>query len=103
MDKIKVGMQIPDHIKFADLKLARDPDGMVSFDWEPIEAICHASGVDIDLLKLGPEDNASALINAWYRAHINAGGEPDPVQEDLIAEIALEDAAGSASFAPGRA
>lgn len=98
-----MGITIPDHIKFADLKLARDADGMVSFDWAPIEAICLASGVDVTLLKNGPEDNASALICAWYRSHINAGGEQDPVQEDLLTEIAMEDAAGSASFAPGRA
>lgn len=103
MDKIRLGITIPDHISFADLKLSREPNGMVSFDWAPIEAICRASGVDIAILKDGPDDNVSALIVNWYQAHRAAGGKSDPVQDDLITEITLEDAAGSASFPPGRA
>lgn len=33
-----------DDLSFSDLHLARDPDGALSFDWEPIERICAASG-----------------------------------------------------------
>ena len=38
---------IPENIRFSDLRLARDADGMVSFDWTPIDAICKASGIDL--------------------------------------------------------
>lgn len=45
-----------------------------------------------------------ALIINWYSAHINAGGDRDPVADDLIAEVMAEDAAGQPhSFPPGRA
>lgn len=95
---------IPDDVEFADLKLARDADGAVSFDWTPIEHICAASGMPIELLRDGPEDNVGGLIMAWYRAHRDSGGPLDSVAEDLIAEAAAEDAAGQPySHAPGRA
>ena len=95
---------IPNDVKFTDLKLQRDADGAVSFDWTPIERICRASGLDAALLRDGAEDNVSALIMGWYRAHIDAGGERDAVQDDLIAEAITEDAAGQHySHEPGRA
>ena len=95
---------IPDDIEFADLQLARDPDGALSFNWGPIERICAASNVPIELLRDGPEDNVAGLITRWYMLHLEHGGEPDAVKDDLIAETLLEDAAGQhVSHAPGRA
>ena len=95
---------IPDGVEFADLRLQRDPDGAVSFDWTPIERICAASGLAVTVLREGPEDNVAGLIMHWYGAHRAAGGTPDPVQEDLIAETLIEDAAGQPySLPPGRA
>ena len=94
---------ITDDVRFSDLRLQRDADGAVSFDWTPIERICAASGLDVAVLRAGPEDNVSGLIAQWYIAHRAAGGEPDPVQEDLIAEVRAEDAAGQPySHEPGR-
>jgi hypothetical protein len=50
------------------------------------------------------EDNVSGLIIGWYQAHRQQGGEPDPVAEDLIAEVLAEDAAGqNTSLPPGSA
>jgi hypothetical protein len=95
---------IPADVLFSDLKLARDADGQVSFDWRPIERICAASGLDIGLFRDGPEDNLAALLASWYQSHRTAGGERDPVYEDLIGEVQAEDAAGQRySHAPGRA
>lgn len=95
---------IPDDLTFSDLKLARDPDGAVSFEWAVIERICEASGLPVEVLRDGPEDNVGGLITTWYRAHRQHGGEPDPVAEDLIAEVLIEDAAGQPfSHQPGRA
>jgi hypothetical protein len=46
----------------------------------------------------------STLLARGYSAHLAAGGEPDPVQEDLIAETRAEDAhGGGLSHQPGRA
>lgn len=97
-------IKIPDDVQFADLKLARDSDGRVSFDWSPIERICEASGVDPAIFRDAPEDNVSGLIVAWYAEHLRGGGARDPVQDDLIAEAALEDELGGGiSHQPGRA
>lgn len=94
MQKKLTRLAIPDDLAFEALKLTRDPrTGEVAFDWAPIEAICEASGVDVEVFKHGPEDNVSALIVAWYRAHLAGGGAPDAVQEQLLAEVAAEDAA----------
>jgi len=103
-EKMIAQIAIPGDVLFADLKLARDPDGQVSFDWSPIEKICAASGLDIAHLRDGPEDNVAALIVAWYAEHLRNGGARDPVEDDLIAETVAEDAAGQHhSLPPGRA
>ena len=95
---------IPEGLDFADLRLERDADGAVSFDWDVIERICQASQLPVELLRAGPEDNVAGLITHWYMAHRQRGGAADPVAEDLIAEVRAEDAAGQAySHAPGRA
>ncbi len=103
-DKMLAQITIPDDVRFSDLHLARDADGMVYFDWRPIERICEVSGIDVALLRDGPEDNVSSLVVAWYAEHLRHGGERDPVQDDLIAEMLAEDTAGQhVSLPPGRA
>jgi len=81
---------IPEAVDFADLNLARAASGEVSFAWEPIERICEASGIDVAIFREGPEDAVGDLITAWYAAHRQRGGKPDPVQEALIAEALSE-------------
>lgn len=95
---------IPEDLQFFDLNLARDSDGSVSFDWGVIERICTASGLPVELLRDGPEDNIAGLLIGWYQAHRQRGGGADPVAEDLLGEVHAEDAAGQhVSHAPGRA
>ena len=90
-----IRIQIPDDLDFAALKLSRDPLTLdVSFDWAPIEAICALSGIDIRQFSEASEDNVSELIYQWYREHLLRGGSPDPVQEQLWAEVQAEVAAG---------
>ncbi len=92
MERKLTRLAIPDGVEFEALKLTRDPKtGEVEFDWAPIEAICAASGVDVAVFKSRPEDNVSALIVAWYRAHRAGGGAADAVQEQLLAEVEVED------------
>lgn len=95
---------IPPGLAFADLKLARDADGMVSFDTAVIARIEAASGLPDGHFMAQAEGALADLVTQWYRAHLAAGGAPDPTQEDLIGEVRAEDAAGQhASHAPGRA
>jgi hypothetical protein len=100
-----VSVVIPAGLEFSALRLQRHADnGDVSFDWAPIEAICQANGLDVALFRDGPEDNVSALVVAWYAEHLARAGARDAVQDELIAEAALEDARGGGlSHQPGRA
>jgi len=98
-----VRVRIPDSLQFSDLQLTRDADGMVSFDWSPIEQICTASALDVTDFRDGPEDNVAGLIIQWYQMQRQYGGPTDPVAEDIIAETRLEDERGSPSHTPGRA
>lgn len=96
-------IRIPDGLTFADLKLRREPDGSVSFDRAVIARVCEASGIDAARF-CADEDALSSLLVAWYRAHRAQGVAPDPVEEDLIAEVRAEDAhGGGISYPPGRA
>jgi hypothetical protein len=92
-----------DDIAFSELKLAREPDGSVSFDIETIRRVCEASQIDADTV-LHNEDNLVELITSWYFMNCDNGGESDPIAEDLILEVHAEDAfGGGISHQPGRA
>lgn len=77
---------VPDDVDFADLHLVRNADGAVSFDWAPIERICEASGLSVDVLKGGPVDNVVELITGWYGEHRRHGGASDATAEGWLAE-----------------
>ncbi len=98
-------ISIPQGMTFADLRLGRDPQtGDVSFDTAIIERIERESGLPPGFFMGQHEDAVASLITGWYSAHRAAGGAADPVADDLIAEVAAEDAAGQHySHAPGRA
>jgi hypothetical protein len=91
---------IPDNLDFSDLRLARDLDGSVSFDWGVFERVCKASGLPVEL----SSDDVTNLLVGWYQAHRQHGGDPDPTAEDLIAEVLIEESKGQiVSHKPGRA
>lgn len=92
---------IPDGLSFADLNLRRESDGDVSFDTAVLRRICEASRIDPEHILDAGEDAVSGLIVAWYAAHIERGGAPDPVAGDLIAEALAEGERGS--HKPGKA
>lgn len=69
-----------------------------------MERICAASGLPVEMFRDAPEDNVSGLVVAWYLVHRRHGGEPDPVADDLFAEVLAEEMAGqTVSHPPGRA
>lgn len=82
----KFRIQVPSNVDFADLELRRNQDGSVSFKWEPIEAICEASGVSSDLFRLGGAEDIACLFVVWYVAHLARGGAKDAVQEELLSD-----------------
>jgi hypothetical protein len=96
---------IPAGVEFADLCMSRDvDDGQVRFKVAPIEAICEASALDLGEILQGPQPLVGLLIAAWYTAHLQRGGLPDPVQEDLMEEVRLqEEHGGGFSYPPGHA
>jgi hypothetical protein len=102
---IELRATIPEGLSFADLHLSRDAeDGAVVFAMEPIEAICEASGLDIEEVVEGPEPTICVLIAAWYEFHLQNGGAPDPVQEDFLEETRLELERGHGfTYPPGHA
>ena len=104
MEKMTL-ITIPAGMTYADLKMSRDPEtGDVEFDTSVIERIEAASGLPVGFFMSQHEDVLATLLTSWYRQHLDLGGDIDPVQEDLIAEVKIEDKAGQVfSFAPGRA
>lgn len=100
----QVAINIPEGLSFAALSLARDSDGGVSFDPAVIAEVERASGLPAGFFEGQPEGALARLIVTWYGAHLAAGGERDPVAEDLITEARAEDALGGGfSHQPGRA
>lgn len=92
----KTYIVIPDDVQFHDLNLTRDPvTSMVAFDMDPLERICEANDLDISMFADDGDGKMGGFLNAWYRAHRENGGAPDPVQEQLIAEVAAEEAFGA--------
>lgn len=104
MPPTPITLSVPSGLSFSALGMRRDADGEVSFDWTAIERLCELNGLDVDRFRRSDEGAVGGLIVAWYKAHLAAGGERDPVQDDLIAEVEAEDRFGSSvSHAPGRA
>lgn len=95
---------IPAGLDFSDLALSRTADGDIEFSTDVIEQIAIANGLPHDFFMTQPESVVSELITLWYAHHKAAGGSIDQTAEDLIAEVAAEDAAGQAySYQPGKA
>lgn len=95
---------IPADLDFADLKLLRTADGDVSFSTDVISRIEAASGLPDGFFMSQPEDVLGELITKWYNAHRADGGPEDPIAEDLISEVRIENVAGqNVSLRPGRA
>lgn len=90
--KALVQVRIPADLHFCDLRLRRQPGGDISFDLAVMARVLDASGVP---RAAATEDLHSGVIVGWYRMHREQGGAPDPVVEQMIAEVREEDASGA--------
>jgi hypothetical protein len=93
----------PDGLNFADLALEREPvTRRLLFLPAPLGALCVVNGLDPEET-LADEDLSCWLICERYLAHRLAGGEPDPVAEAILADVAELEATGIAVLLPGSA
>ena len=85
----KVQITIPAEVDFSDLRLARDPvSGDISFEGDIVQNICTDNNLPFQI------DAINALLVAWYAYHRRHGGAPDPVMEQIVAEIEAEAVTG---------
>lgn len=73
---------IPPDLNFFDLHLRWNEDGAVLFDWDAIERLCAASGIDCGQFRQSGATNVARLINCWYEVHLRNGGPVDMVKEE---------------------
>lgn len=104
MNKVFVEVRIPRGTEFTDLEIRREGDGSVSFNMDVIAKVLEHSGVPMRMFTKTGEINVIRFLVNWYKVHLERGGDPDPVIEDLFLEKELESKAGQHySFPPGRA
>lgn len=100
MPQLKI--RLPEDIDFASLHLSRDPvTRQISFESEPIEALCERSGIDPEIFLNGPQINVAGLLAAWYAEHLRSGGQRDPVADQIFIEAITEAHYGEARVQPG--
>jgi hypothetical protein len=94
-------MKIPEELTFAHLALEREPvTGPLLFAPTALADVCRLNGMDPGAT-LADEDLSCWLICEWYVVHRDAGGEPDPVAEEILAKVAELEATGIAALQPG--
>ena len=77
---------IPAGMEFAELELERAQfTGRLLYKPEPLAAMFSANSIDVSQV-FENEELADWLIAEWYLAHRAAGGERDPVAEEVFAE-----------------
>jgi hypothetical protein len=98
-----VGIFIPSEVDFSDLQLAYENDGDISFNSAVFKHVCLANGITQNDIA-SSNDGVGGFVAKWYVAHIRAGGEKDPVAEDMISEVHAEHEAGqTVGFPAGHA
>ena len=95
-------IKIPDGVAFADLKLEREPfTKQLMYDPAPLANLIVANNILTTQPLSENEDLAAWLIAQWYLAHRTSGGEPDPVAEEVLADVEALQAIGIPALDPG--
>ena len=94
-------IMIPAGLTFADLGLEREPRTKRLL-YKPVVLAQLVDANDLGAQTLfTDEDLAAWLIIEWYVVHLNAGGKPDPVAEEIQKEVADTQASGISALQPG--
>ena len=100
MDPKKI--TIPPAVDFAELQLARELyTRRLLYKPMPLERLIAANRLALRGTMFEEEDLAAWLIARWYLAHRTAGGEPDPVAEEVLADVEALQAIGIPALDPG--
>ena len=95
---------IPPGVDFADLQLERELyTRRLRYKPGPLERLIAANRLAIRGTMFEEEDLAAWLIAEWYIAHRTAGGEWDPVAEEVLAEVTALHATNIPALQPGGA
>ena len=80
---------IPAGLGFAELALEREPyTRRLLYKLVPLERLVAANRLALRGTMFEEQDLAAWLIAEWYLAYRTAGGESDPVAEDILKEVA---------------
>lgn len=85
---------VPADLPFSALRLGRTADGRLLFSRDAIRRLVRHNRLPVTFFLDDPA-NLAALIGAWYRLHLDAGGAPDDVADGLLREALQHDAAGN--------
>lgn len=76
-------LKLPQGYSFADLKLRRCDDDAIDLDMNLVRLVCRINDLDFDKVRQNPGPVVSAILSVWYKNHLAAGGDPDPLMEQL--------------------
>ena len=97
-------IKIPPGVDFADLQLERQLyTRRLLYRPGPLERLIAANRLAIRGTMFEEEDLAAWLIAEWYLAHRTAGGETDPVAEEVVAEVTALHVSDIPALEPGGA
>ncbi len=76
-------LKLPEGYVFADLKIRRCADDAIDLDMDLVKLICNINGLDFDKVCQNPGPVVTTILTVWYKSHLAAGGQTDPVMEAL--------------------
>jgi hypothetical protein len=96
-----IKLLVPRELEFAELALERESVTLrLLFAPGPLAVLCLGNGLDLEAF-LANADLSCWMITEWYCSHREAGGEPDPVAEKILAEVAANTESGIAVLQQG--
>ena len=92
---------IPEGLRFSELGFERAPfTRNLLYQPDALAAIFAANSIELSAA-VENEDVVCWLIAQWYLAHRTAGGERDPVAEEILAEVSALQASNIPALQPG--
>ncbi|TNF99768.1 MAG: hypothetical protein EP297_04940 [Gammaproteobacteria bacterium] len=80
-------LKIPEDIQFTDLDVKNDPEtNKITINAEVIDHVLVSNKIDIE--ELDGEGFLGSILLSWYEQWLAAGGESNPIMEQMRSEIA---------------